>query len=268
MKDLLLVAIDAALKAGSTIMDIYTDPKADFGVEKKSDQSPLTIADRAANAVLCKEIEKLGFPILSEESSIASFNERRSWDLFWVVDPLDGTKEFIKKNGEFTVNIALAKGDTPILGVVYLPVKQILYFSSEDLGAYKLSQITRLSSTDSLEVLINKSLKLPITSASKDDFIVVASRSHLSKETEDYINQLRSEHDKVDFVSVGSSIKICWVAEGVADVYPRFAPTTEWDTAAGHAIALAAGKRVIQVENGLPLIYNKENLLNPWFIVK
>lgn len=268
MKDLLLVAIGAALKAGSTIMDIYTDPKADFGIEKKSDQSPLTIADRAANAVICKEIEKLGFPILSEESSIASFNERSSWDFFWVVDPLDGTKEFIKKNGEFTVNIALVRGDTPILGVVYLPVKQTLYFSSESLGAYKLSDITNLSTSDSIEILIDKSLKLPLMNQSRDCFIVIASRSHLSAETQEYINQLRTEHDKVDFVSVGSSIKICWVAEGVADVYPRFAPTMEWDTAAGHAIALAAGREVIQVENGLPLIYNKENLLNPWFIVK
>lgn len=268
MKDLLLVAIDAALKAGATIMGIYSDPTSDFGIERKSDQSPLTIADRAANAVICEKLETIEYPILSEESRIASFEERKSWELFWVVDPLDGTKEFIKKNGEFTVNIALVRGNKPVLGVVYLPVKQILYFSDEEIGAYKLTDITNLEISDTLDSLVNKSSKLPIARKANQDFTVVASRSHLSEETKEYIEKLQKQHIKIEFVSVGSSIKICWVAEGVADIYPRFAPTMEWDTAAGHAIALGAGKVIVQAETGLPLIYNKENLLNPWFIVK
>ena len=174
MKDLLLVAIDAALKAGATIMRIYSDPTSDFGIERKSDQSPLTIADRAANAVICEKLETIEYPILSEESRIASFEERKSWELFWVVDPLDGTKEFIKKNGEFTVNIALVRGNKPVLGVVYLPVKQILYFSDEEIGAYKLTDITNLEISDTLDSLVNKSSKLPIARKANQDFTVVA----------------------------------------------------------------------------------------------
>lgn len=268
MKDLLLVAIDAALKAGATIMGIYSDPTSDFGIERKSDQSPLTIADRAANAVICEKLETIEYPILSEESRIASFEERKSWELFWVVDPLDGTKEFIKRNGEFTVNIALVENGIPILGVVYIPFQKRIYFAEKGIGAFRFDNFNHFDEAD-FESLLLKADKLPLKRENTEDYIVVASRSHLSEETKEYIHKLEVVHSPLTFISAGSSIKICWVADGTADVYPRFAPTMEWDTAAGHAVALAAGKNVYLTTNeSIPLHYNKEDLLNPWFIVK
>lgn len=162
----------------------------------------------------------------------------------WIVDPLDGTKEFIKRNGEFTVNIALVRNSVPVMGIIYLPVKKELYFAEETLGAYKLSDVTARGGA-SLEELTAKAVRLPIKD-SRDKFVIVASRSHLSPETEDYIEEMKRCHSDVELISSGSSIKICLVAEGKADVYPRFAPTMEWDTAAGHAIARAAGMEVYQ----------------------
>ena len=212
-------------------------------------------------------MEKTPYPILSEEGKEVDYEERKSWELLWIVDPLDGTKEFIKRNGEFTVNIALVKDGTPVMGVIYLPVKQQLYFATLEYGAFKCNNITSISAIDSLEHLVEISDKLPINDL-RDSFIVVASRSHLSPETEEFIAVLSKEHDSVELISSGSSIKICLVAEGKADIYPRFAPTMEWDTAAGHAIALAAGKVITQKDGITPLSYNKKDLLNPWFIVK
>ncbi len=263
----LWTAIEAALKAGEGIMSIYDDPKQDFQIERKSDQSPLTKADKVSNEIITAFLDKTPYPILSEEGKSIEFNERKSWNELWIVDPLDGTKEFIKRNGEFTVNIALVKNGIPTLGVIYLPVKKQLYFAEDGLGAYKCSDITSIQGISSITELINTSHQLPVEHDRKD-FIVVASRSHLSPETEQFIDELSKNHDSVKMVSSGSSIKICLVAEGVADVYPRFAPTMEWDTAAGNAIALAAGKVVTQQDGITPLSYNKEDLLNPWFIVK
>ena len=200
----LFVAVDAALKAGEEILSIYTDPASDFEIERKADHSPLTIADRKAHVTIATILDETPFPVLSEEGKHLEYDTRRNWDVMWIVDPLDGTKEFIKRNGEFTVNIALVKAGVPIIGVIYLPVKKELYFAGQEIGAYKLSGITT-----------------------------------------------------------------CLVAEGKADVYPRFAPTMEWDTAAGHAIARAAGMEIYQADKkDVPLQYNKEDLLNPWFIVE
>lgn len=266
MRQLLYTAINAALQAGSAILSIYNNPQSDFEVEMKADNSPLTIADKKAHAVIAEVLGNTPFQMLSEEGKHLPYVERRSWDKLWIVDPLDGTKEFIKRNGEFTVNIALVEHGVPVLGVIYLPVKQELYFGEEHEGAYKITDIVSLNGY-TFDDLKAAAIRLPVKE-SHDGFIVVASRSHLSSETMEYINEIKQVHSDVVLASSGSSIKICLVAEGKADVYPRFAPTMEWDTAAGHAIARAAGMEIYQAGTQKPLCYNKEELLNPWFIVE
>lgn len=273
--NILFTAIRAALQAGAEIMKVYTDPNADFEIEKKADNSPLTIADRKSHAIIAGWLADTPYPILSEEGKKIPTEERQSWNELWVVDPLDGTKEFIKRNGEFTVNIAYVKNGTPEAGVIYIPVKEELFFADIEKGAYKLSNedglLTRINENKepgcTLETLIEKAQKLPYPTP-HEGFMIVASRSHLNAETEEYIERMKKEHAKVETVSKGSSLKLCLIAEGVADVYPRFAPTMEWDTAAGHAIIRAAGKEVYQANTDKPLVYNKEDLLNPWFIAK
>lgn len=263
-----MIAIEAACKAGEKILSIYNDPSSDFEIERKEDNSPLTIADRAANQIITSILyDKTPFPILSEEGKHLEYAVRKKWNTLWIVDPLDGTKDFIKRNGEFTVNIALVHNSIPQVGVIYVPVKKELYFAQEGLGAYKCNNIAAVSSDVTLEDIIHNSQKLPIMDC-RETFIVVASRSHLTSETEDFIDSLKQQHNNVSLISSGSSLKICLVAAGEADIYPRFAPTMEWDTAAGHAIARAAGMEIYQVGKDEPLEYNKENLLNPWFIVE
>lgn len=264
----LLIAIEAALEAGKEILKVYNDPNSDFEVERKSDNSPLTIADKKAHVIISRKLKSLNYSILSEEGDHANFLERKSWSKLWIVDPLDGTKEFIKRNGEFTVNIALLEKGVPQLGVIYIPVERKLYYSDVSCGAYVMADIT-IDSEDWKERIAKGGMKLPIANASKEKYTVVASRSHLSNETKAYITELEAVHKDVVLVSAGSSIKICWVADGTADIYPRFAPTMEWDTAAGHAICLGAGKQIVLAsDEETPLKYNKEDLLNPWFIVK
>ena len=258
------IAIAAALEAGREIMRIYDDPSQDFGIERKADNSPLTLADKAAHNCIVRHLEPTGIPILSEEGAHLPYEERKLWRRLWIVDPLDGTKEFIKKNGEFTVNIALVEDGKPVLGVIYVPATGVLYAGivspvpsqggEDGKGAWKEKQGVR-------EMINGKS-------SNGSCFTIVASRSHLTTETEEYIEQMRREHGEVQLISSGSSLKICLVAEGAANVYPRFAPTMEWDTAAGDAIARAAGKKVVDAHTGLPLSYNKPDLHNPWFIVK
>lgn len=252
-KELLATAIKAALDAGRDIMEIYDDPEADFGIERKADNSPLTRADKAAHARIMTYLEPTSIPVLSEEGAHLPYDERRTWQRLWIVDPLDGTKEFIKRNGEFTVNIALVEDCAPVMGVIYVPVKQQLYYGIVGEGATKEEDVVR------------SSLPLP---AGERAFTVVASRSHLSAETADFIDNLRREHPDLELVSSGSSLKICLVAEGRADIYPRHAPTMEWDTAAGDAIARAAGREVVDATTDEPLRYNKEDLHNPWFVVE
>ena len=247
-------------------MEVYEDPNADFQVERKADNSPLTIADRRANETITRVLQQMPYPTLSEEGKQLPYAERADWKELWIVDPLDGTKEFIKRNGEFTVNIAFVREGVPVMGVIYVPVKKSLYFADETLGAYKVEDIVRID-TDSLKDLTERAVRLPMEEE-RDTFGVVASRSHCTPETEAYIERMRQEHGRVELRSSGSSLKICLVAEGKADVYPRFAPTMEWDTAAGHAIVRAAGGEIWQAEKHEPLQYNKENLLNPWFIVE
>lgn len=268
-KNLLLTAIRASLEAGSEIMSVYTDPNADFEIEKKADNSPLTIADRKSHMVIAARLASTPYPVLSEEGKKIPVEERQSWNELWIVDPLDGTKEFIKHNGEFTVNIAYVKNGKPEAGVIYIPVKKELYFADTQYGAYKIEHITQLGSDETVDSLISKAHRLPYQEeAQRSSFIIVASRSHLTPETEAYIEEMKQKHQQVETVSKGSSLKLCLIAEGKADVYPRFAPTMEWDTAAGHAIIRAMGKEVYQADTQHPLEYNKEDLLNPWFIAE
>ncbi len=268
VKSALSLAIRAALAAGREIMEIYTDPRQDFGIERKADNSPLTLADKAAHSRIVGMLQETRLPIMSEEGQSFDYEIRRNWVAYWLVDPLDGTKEFVKKNGEFTVNIALVLDGRPHLGVIYVPVRRELYFADPILGAYKLSDITEMNREERLPDLLERAESLPLSQPQRETFVVVASRSHLNPETEAFIEECRRQHPRVETVSSGSSLKICLVAEGTADVYPRYAPTMEWDTAAGHAIAACAGRHVLQAGTALPLEYNKEDLHNPWFIVQ
>ena len=269
----LYTAITSALAAGKAILEVYDS--ADMGVEKKADDSPLTLADRRAHDIILADISDFGIPVLSEEGRNIPFGERSQWPRMWIVDPLDGTKEFIKRNGEFTVNIALVEKGSPTMGVVYVPVTDSLYFADLERGSFRIDACAKTGigdkpsgGIDPLASLVEKALRLPLPPDGDRPFTIMGSRSHATPELEAYVEAMRQSHGRVDFISSGSSLKICRVAEGRADVYPRLGPTMEWDTAAGQAIAVAAGVRVVRHDNGHPLAYNKENLLNPWFIVE
>jgi len=249
IKELLEIAKKASISAGEEILKIYDS--GDFSVEAKSDDSPLTLADKAAHETIVSYLEKTRIPILSEEGQDIPYEERKVWDTFWIVDTLDGTKEFIKKNGEFTVNIALIKDGQPVLGVVYPPVLGDLYWALDGMGAYLQKEGEMIKLNTSKKSLLDSGVK------------VVASRSHMSTETEAYLSKL----SEPEVVSKGSSLKFLLVASGEADLYPRLGPTMEWDTAAAHIIVSEAGGRVVLEDETTLLSYNKENLLNPYFIV-
>jgi len=239
-----------ARDAGAAIMEIYA---GEFNVELKGDNSPLTCADRASHEVITAGLQQAypEIPILSEEGRDISYRERSEWSRFWLVDPIDGTKEFIKRNGEFTVNIALIEEGLVVAGVVYVPAQEKTYLGIKTQGAW-------------LKVGDNDPVKIQVRKADHEaGLTVVMSRSHPSPELEAYLQNIKV----AEALPVGSSLKLCVVAEGKADVYPRLGPTMEWDTAAGHAVVEAAGGTVTQVD-GSPLVYNNEDLLNPFFIVK
>ncbi len=242
-----------AKDAGDAIMKIYAQ---DFTVEMKADKSPLTSADKASNEVIVARLQKHfpNIPIISEETRLLSYSERKNWEYCWVVDPLDGTKEFIKKNGEFTVNIALVHKGESILGVIYIPVKEQMYYAKKGEGSFKVEngETTQIQTTT---INPNETVK------------VFVSRSHLNEDTQKFVDQLKEKYSEVELVSAGSSLKFTLIAEGKAHFYPRFAPTMEWDTAAGHIIAEAAGATVTKQPEGVPLRYNRKNLLNPYFLV-
>lgn len=263
-KDLLYIAIQASLEAGEEIMEVYES--GDPETQLKEDRSPLTQADLRSNAVINSYLEQSGFPILSEEGADIPYHDRKDWINFWMIDPLDGTKEFIKRNGEFTVNIAFIHDNSPVMGVIFTPVQKILYFGAKDLGAYRLVLSDRGVQAD-LDKCISKADRLPFRK-SGEVVKVVGSRSHMSQETLEFIDNLKFKYQKLEIVSKGSSLKICLVAEGTAQYYPRLGPTMEWDTAAGQAIAEAAGCTMLQYNSDNPVVYNKEELLNPWFVVK
>lgn len=258
----LQIAIQASLEAGKVIMEVYNTP---FDVEIKDDKSPLTEADKKANDIINSYLINTEFPIISEENKQTDYTTRKNWTTCWVVDPVDGTKEFIKRNGEFTVNIALVTNGKPELGVIYVPATKTIYVANVTTKeAFK----TQLDSHDvSVEEVINSAMALQPKAPESNPVQVVGSRSHMSQETLDFVETIKKEGKDVEVVSKGSSLKFCLIAEGNADVYPRFAPTMEWDTAAGQAICNAVGVEVISQETNQSLLYNKENLLNPWFLV-
>ncbi len=241
-----------ARAAGAAILEVYAD-ESNFGIEHKADNSPLTRADQAANAVIMAGLEQLDFqaPIVSEENKEVPYSLRKDFDYFWLVDPLDGTKEFIKRNGEFTVNIALVKDGSVVFGVVYVPVTAELFWAAKGHGAF--------ASTGSGEERI-RAASFAMTDAALK---VVASRSHLNEGTQAFVDALEAP----ELVSKGSSLKLLLVASGAAHLYPRLAPTMEWDTAAAQIIVEEAGGKVVQAATGEPVVYNKVNLLNPHFIV-
>lgn len=263
----LYTAIRASLVAGRAILQVYQS--GGFDVEIKADNSPLTRADRASHDVIQEHLSASEFPILSEEGRDIAYDERKNWRRFWLIDPLDGTKEFIKRNGEFTVNIALIEDGIPVLGVVFAPVLDELYFALRGLGAFKLPHASNFEAS-SLEAYCEASTSLPRVPDANNNrpYTIVGSRSHLSAQFESFVEEKVKLHGQVDVRSIGSSLKICLVAEGAADVYPRLGPTMEWDTAAGHAVALGAGCQICRVDSGQSLTYNKADLLNPFFIVE
>ncbi|MBV7441903.1 3'(2'),5'-bisphosphate nucleotidase CysQ [Weeksellaceae bacterium TAE3-ERU29] len=253
----LSLAIEAAIEAGKEILKIYDK---DFSVEYKEDNSPITDADITSNKVIVNHLKTTNISIISEEIKADSYKERVNWNFVWIVDPLDGTKEFVKKNGEFTVNIALVENGVPILGVIYAPVKKELFYADKN-GSFKVKNIESFTELDRKE-----KIKLIGNTPDEREIIVVSSRSHVNKATQDYIEKLKETYKNIKIVSAGSSLKLCMLAEGKAHVYPRFAPIMEWDTAAGHAICKFAGISVTTVEGNKELIYNKEDLFNPFFI--
>lgn len=266
--DLLQTVIGIAREAGTQIMAVYEKGSvlgADIGIQTKSDDSPLTQADLLAHKTILSALQQLtpDVPVLSEESKLLPYHIRRTWQTYWLVDPLDGTKEFICRNGEFTVNIALIHQGEPVLGVVYVPVTGVCYaglMSGADSGAWKLQQ----GSSDVEPIKTASTLDL--LDWSEKTIKVVASRRHGSEQFENILAKLSKRAAQIELVRVGSSLKICLIAEGKADLYPRFGPTSEWDTAAAHAVLRAAGGEIVS-EAFEPLVYNgKDSMLNPSFM--
>lgn len=272
-------AVRAAVEAGSAILEIYVQ---DFEVEFKADESPLTAADKAAHNIIVQTLASTPYPVLSEESAEVSYEERKGWKTYWLVDPLDGTKEFVKKNGEFTVNIALIEDGAPVLGIVYVPVEETLYLGVTreglgfEIGAWRVKDCARKSVGE----ILAAARRCKVSGAPGKPVRVVASKSHCNDETRRFIADLEGKYGEVELVSRGSSLKLCMVAEGRADIYPRIAPTMEWDTAAAQAVVKAAGGCVFAYDASVSassyttmnselgeLPYNKEQLLNTYFVV-
>ena len=245
--------IKIAEQAGNAILEIY---HKDFSIEYKDDKSPLTEADKVSNQIIVDALKQLTpeIPIISEENKLIDYSERKNWIKCWVVDPIDGTKEFIKKNGEFTVNIALIENGEPILSVLGVPAQNKIFYAEKGNGSFVIENAT------------TKALK--INDKITDTIRIVGSRSHQTPELLAYVEEQNSKFKNVEFVAAGSSLKFCLIAENKADVYPRLGPTMEWDTAAGQLIATEAGAEVLVWETKHPLAYNRENLLNPYFIVQ
>ena len=266
-KELLKLAITAAFKAGEEILKIYN---TDFYVETKSDNTPVTLADRTSGEYITKILSITDIPVISEEEEILNYTTRKTWPRVWIVDPLDGTKEFVKRNGEFAVNIALVENNKPVIGIIYAPVAKDVYFAYVNGGSYKITQhdmIMELTKKNLVDHLFEFAKKLPSQKLPKT-YTVVGSRSHLSREINEHVTKLKNLYGDVDMISVGSSIKQCWVAEGKAHEYTRYGTTMEWDTAAGQCILEEAGCQLIDLETKLPMVYNRENMKNNYFVAK
>lgn len=273
----LQISVTAARAAGDAALAAY---HGDFQVEYKEDHTPVTLADRRAHQIIVERLQRLPeqVPILSEEGKHIPYSERRRWEWFWLVDPLDGTKEFIKQRGEFTVNIALIHHRRPILGVVLVPVRGLLYFAVEGLGSYRLEseQISQLPShpevsTGLSEKIISRARKLPLEDPRGLPHTVpriTGSRSHASKRLADFLREMEKAYGGVEFIAAGSALKFGLIAEGSADLYPRFSPTMEWDTAAGQCLVEQSGGAVLLLKEPVTLHYNKTELSNPHFLCR
>jgi len=280
LRQYLAPALVAASRAGEAILEFY---ESDFDVTYKDDDTPLTLADESAHRAVWDHLTSKApghFPILSEEGKQTPYEERKKWDYFWLVDPLDGTKEFIKGRDEFSVNIALIRKNRPVLGVVFLPALGSLYFAAEGIGSYKLEDLKAVEQLTGeqgqpqqdevlLDALLAAAIRLPIhqpPKSSRDKVVLVGSRSHATKALTDFVHNVEQRYEKVEFTPAGSALKFCLVAEGRADIYPRLSPTMEWDTAAGHCVVEQSGGKVIRVVERKSLDYNKRDLRNPHFI--
>lgn len=280
LQQCLVRAVAGARQAGEAILEVY---QGDIDVEYKEDKSPLTLADKRAHSIIMDHL-RMGnlehIPILSEEGKDTPYEQRKSWDYFWLVDPLDGTKEFIKRRGEFTVNVALIKRDRPVLGVVHVPVRGFLYFAAEGMGSYRLEELERIEQlctnlrqgremSATLRELLSPAKRLPVhhfAERADEKIRLVGSRSHGTEALSDFVRTLEEQRGEVEFVAAGSALKFCLVAEGSADIYPRFGPTMEWDTAAGQCVVEQSGGMVLQMKQRIPLRYNRQELRNPYFV--
>ena len=280
LKNCLASALVAAKKAGDEILEVY---HGKIDVTYKEDDSPLTLADQRAHRTIVKNLPSVSakeIPILSEEGKDIPYEKRSEWEYLWLVDPLDGTKEFVKRRDEFTVNIALIEKNRPVVGVVFLPAVGALYFAAEGFGAYKVDDLRTVGrllddagnaagNTLQLGAVLERAVKLPlppVAGRSSRQINLVGSRSHGTEALSDFVEKMKENYDTVGFVPAGSALKFCLVAEGKADLYPRFGPTMEWDTAAGHCVVEQSGGVVVRMSEKIPLDYNKSDLLNPYFI--
>lgn len=254
----LMIAAEASIRSGKAILKSYGSSSS--VVQVKDDGTPLTGADMISNELILRSLSVTGLPVLSEEGGQVHYEDRKHWQQFWMVDPLDGTKEFLSGTGEFTVNVALIDRQVPVLGVIYAPVTDELYYASKETGAYRVSQASKAAAASSLLCDTGSSLKNPSTCR------VLVSRSHMNDQTLQYIDQLKTQYPELEIIEKGSSLKFCMLAAGDADIYPRFGDTMEWDTAAGHAILRVVGKKLAEHTSGLELKYNKIDLKNPYFI--
>ncbi len=265
--ELLTLAIKSSIIAGKKILKIYKSNN--YKVELKNNLSPITIADKQSNKIIQNFLRKTNIPILSEEGKDIPYEERKNWNFFWLVDPLDGTKEFINQNGEFTVNIALIQKNSPVLGVIYAPVLDLLYYGASSVNSNKIINASKLiNNKDNIKDILSTSTKINNETTIKNSIRIIASRSHFSKETENYIDSIKHKFENINYKTIGSSLKFCLIAEGKCDIYPRFGPTMEWDTGAGHVISQYANCLITLTDEKSSMIYNKKNLLNPHFIVK
>lgn len=251
------IAIDAAIQASAIILDIYNEG---FDVEIKNDGSPVTKADLASSKCIIEILSKTGIPVMDEESVKEVFEVRKNWESFWCVDPLDGTKEYVKRNGEFAVNIAYIENSQAVFGVIASPVNQDVIFGSEEMGAFYASFEDSKNPDSWTRLEASEKINSPL--------VLISSRSHYSGISLDFVNSLREKHGEINFLQKGSALKFFDVALNRADIYPRFAPTMEWDIAAGHAIVNALGGSVLNANTDQPLVYNKEDLTNPHFVVR
>ena len=265
---LLPKSFNAAVRAGAAIMKIYKNSD-DYDISLKSDKTPITIADRLAHKTIKEYLGSTRIPILSEEGREMLYDERRNWELFWLVDPLDGTVEFIKGNNQFTVNIALMENNECIGSVIYVPYHKKMYVAERGTGSFIMDDVSPDADAEyTYSQIYDRLRRLPLSQPSRDEFRVAVSRSHQTPETHAHIDTLRADHPNLTIVEQGSSYKFCMLAEGIADYYVRTSDTCEWDTAAGELILAEAGGSTRSLADGAALRYNKEDLRNPWFVCR